>query len=565
MMTYANLTKEQLINEINQLKNKQNYGLVFKEHDERVINKCLTHIPIFEEIRENYVNGNGQDNLLLEGDNYSSLLALSSVYKNKINIIYIDPPYNTGNKDFVYQDDYVDKEDSWRHSKWLSFMNRRLKLAKELLSDDGVIFISIDDNEQAQLKLLCDSIFGGNNFIANIAWEKKRKASYLSNSICSIKEYILCYKKQKNIKLVENINNNEMDYPLYNASNGENIICIQANVIKTILGDKKIKSGIFKNKTSSFELLEDIQIKDGVIISNFKVKGRWRYSQKTIDFLTKNNGEFKIKGRNLKIYYVNKNDKTKYIKDIFLKEIGTNEDGFEELFKIFGHKVFNYSKPSSLIRFLINSYLNKNATILDFFAGSGTTFQAVAELNQEDGGQRKCILITNNENNICRNITYVRCKRVIEGYTTPKGKQIEGTGGNLHYYRQSWVKSDQDQMQIRENLKAHMTPQICMANDTFYTYRENKYFDIFQNQYQTLTSIILKKNIPTAIKLLKEEVSSINGVIKLYQSRAVGETDNDLPKRLNKKIEVYSSTDDFVKTYLYLTHKQRIKNEAQGI
>lgn len=159
------------------LRENKIYGLVWEDKPEDVEERLRDELPILTEVPERAIISNDKDapnHILIEGDNLEALATLAYTHEGKIDVIYIDPPYNTGNKDFIYNDSYVDKEDSYRHSKWLSFMSRRLKIAKKLLSDRGVIFISIDDNEQAQLKLLCDEIFGADRFITNLIWQKKQ-------------------------------------------------------------------------------------------------------------------------------------------------------------------------------------------------------------------------------------------------------------------------------------------------------------------------------------------------------------------------------------------------------
>ena len=179
---------------------KKKYGLVWEEHEERVDEELKTKIPTFEEVKEKEIISNDNDkfNFLLEGDNLHSLYLLEKTHKEKIDFIYIDPPYNTGNKDFVYDDCMIDREDGFSHSKWLSFMEKRLNIAKKLLKENGVIFISIDDYEQAPLKMLCDDIFGEDNFIANIVWKRKRGRDNSARWFSKAHEYCLLYSKNKN-------------------------------------------------------------------------------------------------------------------------------------------------------------------------------------------------------------------------------------------------------------------------------------------------------------------------------------------------------------------------------
>ena len=195
---YSKLNKDQLLEVIEKLEGKKKYGLVWDEErvPEKVVTDCQDKLPVLTEVKgkEITTDENEPTHILIEGDNYHALSVLNYTHKGKIDLIYIDPPYNTGNNDFKYNDKFVDKNDTWRHSKWLTFMSKRLELAKELLTEKGIIFISIDDNEQAQLKLLCNAIFGEENFITNIIWESKTGASD-AKTIDTITEYILVYVK----------------------------------------------------------------------------------------------------------------------------------------------------------------------------------------------------------------------------------------------------------------------------------------------------------------------------------------------------------------------------------
>jgi len=200
---YTNWDKKDLIKEIEQLRKRKKYGLVWEDKPENVVEQCKTELPVLEEVKSKEIitAPDKPVNLLIEGDNYHALSVLNYTHKGKIDVIYIDPPYNTGNKDFVYNDQYVDKEDAYRHSKWVSFMSKRLELAKSLLSKDGIIFISIDDNELAQLKLLCDEIFSENNFVSLNVVESGEvfgtKAAHADKTFVKVKDYVLVYTKNK--------------------------------------------------------------------------------------------------------------------------------------------------------------------------------------------------------------------------------------------------------------------------------------------------------------------------------------------------------------------------------
>lgn len=397
----------------------------FNEIDEVLNNNYFG----LEEIQELNINAKDKNNnLIIEGDNYYGLksLIISGI---KVDIIYIDPPYNTGNKDFVYNDDYstnipkeVSADDPHKHSKWLSFMKKRLELAKELLADDGVIFISIDDNEQAYLKVLMDEIFGEENFIANLVRETKTGGGRFGKQyIQKDFDFILCFaKKLYATKEFKKAKIHWDDYK-YEDKRGKYTI-------------KHPLDGGGGNEKYNFEV-----ILDG--IPYFPRKNRnWSFSASRINFMKEN--DFLVPKPNNNMIYV-KNYKNWEIENygneyrIIKKEEGVswsstkfidkkynNASGNNELNKIMNNKEFSYPKPSTLIKDIVSMVDKNNPIILDFFAGSGTTAQAVMELNKEDDGNRRFILITNNENNIARNICRERIYRVINGCGS-NGEKIE--------------------------------------------------------------------------------------------------------------------------------------------
>ncbi|MEI3529446.1 MAG: site-specific DNA-methyltransferase [Bacilli bacterium] len=466
------ITDEETITNLSMIENeltKKKYGLIWEEHEERVDKELETQIPTFEEVKEKEIEFNPEDkfNFLLEGDNLHSLYLLEKTHKGLIDVIYIDPPYNTGNNDFTYGDTVLSKEDEFKHSKWLSFMERRLKIAKNLLSDKGVIFISIDDNEQSELKLLCNDIFGENNFVSTLHWKKKKQPSYLHGQVAGIMEYILIYSKNR-IKLdklslsAPTDSNTRVD----NATNQVAERLIKKGIrVKIDSSVSVIKKGIYKNKTMQTEYLNDVIIKNGRTCNDFIAKARFRDSQERIDlfcnedvlFITKNYGFRRDK---LKIEL----EKKKAITDLIL-DWGDNQDSDKELRNIFGDKVFDYPKPTLLIKNIIKSTNYNNAIILDFFAGSGTTAQAVLELNEEDNGNRNFILCTNNENNICEDITYQRIKTVITGKRKDGSKYSEGIKANLKYYKCTYIpKINTENENLHNNLLINIKNLIQLEN-----------------------------------------------------------------------------------------------------
>lgn len=441
---------------------EQRYGLTWLDVPEAFEADSENKIPILEEVKEKAIDAPCRDaarhfsteksapHIIIEGDNYHALTCLNYTHRGKIDVIYIDPPYNTGSDGFTYKDKRiltqfpdgspVPKEHPLRHSYWLSFMSKRLELAKNLLSDNGVIFISIDDNEQANLKLLCDKVFGEDNFIANFMWMRTATASNLSHTVRSKMEYVLCYQNRKLDFVLNGGLTDGGDIPLLNASNKKANIVFSKNAVVF-----KIKDGLYPKGTyDKVELLEDVKIVNGVATDDLKMRGNFKWGQKMVDDEILNGTYFIIKTTKFAIRFQRAEKSTKTPSNLLTKEecnVGTNEEGFDAVNQIFGEPVFDYSKPTSLLQYLINMHIKKSSTILDFFAGSGTTLHATMKLNAEDGGNRQCILVQQREgdNNICENVTYERNRRVMCGYTNAKGEQVEGLGGLMKYYKTAFV------------------------------------------------------------------------------------------------------------------------------
>ena len=467
-----NITDEKMLTNLSMIENeltKKKYGLIWEEHEERVDKELETQIPTFEEIKDKeiVINPDEKFNFLLEGDNLHSLYLLEKTHKEKIDIIYIDPPYNTGNNDFTYGDETLSKEDEYKHSKWLSFMERRLMIAKNLLSDKGFLFISIDDNEFANLKLLCDSIFGEENFISTLHWKKKKQPSYLHGQVAGVMEYILVFGKNRNHLEKLSLNSTtDSNARIDNATNQISQRTIKKGIrVKLPSSITVIKAGIYKNKTMSTEYLNDVYIKNGITQNDFEARARFRDSQERIDkfcdsgvlFITKNYGFRRDK-------LEEELAKKKAITDLLL-DWGDNQDSDVEIKNIFNEKIFSYPKPINLIRNIIKSTGYVNCKILDFFAGSGTTGQAVLELNKEDNGNRQFILCTNNENEICEKITYQRLKTIITGFRKDKSKYSDGIQSNLKYYRCAYVpRINTETENLHNNLLINIKNLIQLEN-----------------------------------------------------------------------------------------------------
>lgn len=495
------LTNDEKADLIGLLRSHKKYGLVWEEKAEDVEERLREQLPVLTEVKERAIVSNDADvpnHILIEGDNLEALTALSYSHEGKIDVIYIDPPYNTGNKDFVYNDSYVDSEDSYRHSKWLSFMHKRLKIAKRLLSDEGVIFISIDDNEQANIKLLCDEIFGEHNFTAQLIWEQGRKS--MAAQVAINHEYCLIYCKNKTRRIFfdNNIKNNNWK----EKKEGLNEIYKECERLEKIYGNhyQMIEKGIrmfYKNLPENHPSKRQSQYKcydkkglyfPGDIAQGtgnggrFDIihpltekpcklpKGGWRFSIEKLPQLLKEDkihfGEDETKVPCLKRYL--KETEYEIVSSVFYKD---GRGATKRLDTLFGENVFEHPKDENIIsKFLslVTSYDKKETFyILDFFAGSGTTLHATMQLNAEDGGNRQCILVTNNENKICEEVTYERNKRVINGYTTPKGEHIEGLKRNtLRYYQTELLPREHSPKNMRE-LMSKATDLLCIKEDLY--------------------------------------------------------------------------------------------------
>lgn len=526
---YSNLTKDQLLEVIEKLEGKKKYGLVWDEErvPEKVVTDCQDKLPVLTEVKgkEITTDENEPTHILIEGDNYHALSVLNYTHKGKIDLIYIDPPYNTGNKDFIYNDKYVEKEDSWRHSKWISFMNKRLELAKELLTEKGVIFISIDDNEQSQLKLLCDGVFGEDNFIGNICWFKKRKGSFLSNNLVSLTEYILAYKKGSGVKLFGGETDNSESQPIVKRTNSVKTLIFPANFVKTKLKDGVYKAGKYGTGTTSTVLKRDIKVENKIVTTEIELEAPFTWTQSFLESEIENGTEVLINTNNLQPRVIRRNNSSFKAMPSFIdgREISaTNEDAYEMLKNIFKvDRPFSYSKPVNLIKRLINSvsYFKDDLIVLDFFAGSGTTAHAVLDINAIENKNLKYILCTSNENNngdgkIADDVCYPRIKAVMQGYETLKGDKIEGLGNNLKYFKTSFVANNRNKDQLKIDITKRCTEMLCLKEGIFNLIKEEADYKIFQQGNRYLAVYYDFAN--ASLDDLKEEMNALKGEKVLY-------------------------------------------------
>lgn len=441
------------LGEIESELNAKKYGLVWEQHEEAVDVMMQDNIPVFKEVAEKEivaVPGEGF-NFILEGDNLHSLRLLEKTHKGKIDMIYIDPPYNLGG-DFIYNDDYVGKEDGFRHSKWLSFMEARLKIAYRLLSDKGAIFISINDSEYATLKLLCDEIFSELNYQITFIWKSRQRADSRNvNMLSTDHEYVLVYSKtnqftvvgeEKDISKYSNPDNDprgpwaSIDLSgLADASRRPNLHYDIVNPETGISYPPNPNRGWSKSRDTVARMISENRI-----LWPSSPKGRPREKKFLKDLLS---------------------DRTGFSSVLESDDVGFTTDGTRALINVLGNRAFSFPKSVKLLKTLIGQFPDENCIVLDFFAGSGTTAQAVLELNN-NGGNRRFIICTNNENDICESVTYPRVKSVITGIRPDGSKCSDGTPANVKLYRTGFVSKDDEY--LSDALLEHIAEMVQLEH-----------------------------------------------------------------------------------------------------
>lgn len=522
-------SREELVETVRALRRQKRFGMVWEDKPENVVTELLTHIPVLAEVPERAMTGaEGPTHLLLEGDNYHSLTCLQYTHAGAVDVIYIDPPYNTGNKDFIYNDHYVDPEDPFRHSKWLSFMNRRLRLAKTLLAETGMLFISIDDNEQAHLKLLCDAVFGEDNFINTITVKTKASAGASGGGedkrLKKNNEYLLFYAKNKELlkyktqykstRLMDVIadkrdEGKQFEYTKALISKGK-----REYVTSTIDGaGNEIK--IYRHSHYTVKSIKELMAEDGIGESEayFKYFDRvFRGTNAQTSIRTRVMEAMPGDDGLLSIEYVPRTGKNRgqlttsyYIgqgKDLFVWLSDTATKGKREVFKREklgtlwdnlswngiakeGGVVFsNGKKPLAFIRTILKHHPNPNATVLDFFAGSGTTAQAVMQLNAEDDGQRTAIICTTNENNIAETITYKRIQNVIKGFGL-----TAGLPANLRYFRTELVPKAETDDGTRLAVFDHAMDLVRVREKAYELVADKEAYQLFSGQNDNIAIV----------------------------------------------------------------------------
>ena len=517
---YSRWTNKELIQELEKLEKRKKYGIVWESKPEKVAELCKEKLPVLEEDRnkEIKIDENKPINILIEGDNYHALSVLNYTHKGKIDVIYIDPPYNTGKKnEWKYNDHYVDKEDAYRHSKWLSFISKRLKLAKNLLNNKGVIIISIDDNELAQLKLLCDDIFLEKNLL--LMGVVNRPSEIATNYTISKHEYFIIYSKKLDSFSLKSTTR----YTISRGTVGNKDQTMPIIKFPAGLRCLNVKDGIYKEtrkirgSRENIENLDPIIVKNGLLAKPVRLKARWRSSNDMRKFFANDCKPTKAKiNGTIEEIYLEGNRFMPQIKKRIIEKIPSmildNKRGSKDLEFMGLNEKFDFPKSVAYIKKLLSFVTDKSSIVLDFFAGSGTTGHAVLELNKEDGGNRRFILVTNNENNICTDVCYPRIEKVIKGYKNLEGEKVEGLGGNLKYFKTDFVDAEPTDLN-KKKMVDKSTEMLCLKEDCFDVVKGAKYFRIFKNPQGKYLGIIYDDE---GIEPFKKEIKKLKKKFVVY-------------------------------------------------
>lgn len=545
---YDSWDKSRLIEEIRQLSSRKKYGLVWEDKPEAVVEKCKDELPVLEEVLNRSIEQASSDvtNILIEGDNYHALSVLNYTHAGKVDVIYIDPPYNTGAKNWKYNNDYVDSEDQYRHSKWISFMEHRLRLAKRLLSKNGVLVCAIDHYEMNNLGLLLDQIFGEKNRMGFVSIVNKADGRSDDKFFATSHESLLFYARNASFAKVHDMPLSEekikKKYPSKDGNGRYIAKPLMSQGVDSMRSDRPtLFFPLFYNEKTDQLTVESK--KDSIEILPVDVKGierRWSSGKQRIqEHIDRGNIVVK-KSRNGKYYPYRKKRVDTGVKPTTVwidPKYNAATHGTKLLNDILGKgRVFDYPKSLYAVMDTLRVLSSKDALVLDFFAGSGTTGHAIMELNREDGGSRQFILCTNNENGIAEEVTHPRIKKVSEGYNN-----TAGIGINLRYFKTDFIKRSNVSDDTRRELIKKSTEMICLKESTFKKAYDNKKFKIYKNN------------------------TSVTGI--LFDLDAINDFKNKLEKSgLTSNIYVFSLTSDvYNEDFADLNIKHHLKPIPEGI
>jgi adenine-specific DNA-methyltransferase len=635
MGKFDSFTREELIKLIqkqdDEIKNKE-YGLVWdkEKEPEKVVLDCENNLPILKRIKEKEIKtNNSDDNILIEGDNYHALSVLNYTHKGKIDVIYIDPPYNTGARDWKYNNNYVTDDDGYRHSKWLNMMEKRLELAKNLLKEDGIICVTIDDYELPNLWLLMNKIFKRENHLGTVTIRNYPSGRKTKRKLAQIHEYGLFFGRTQKSS-IKNIIVDIADKSHSYIQDKDGTWYSPTNLRKQgIDSNAKKEDGSFKDRYYPIyfdPISGKVSTKNKYSIEIWPIdpkneKRIWRRSSEVIDEMYESGDLWckHIKNNGYQIYYKFKGGTSgEPPKSIWYDSVfSASEYGTRILMDVIGERE-KFEYPKSLYAVMESIKVmsdNKNSIILDFFAGSGTTGQAVLELNQEDAGNRKFILCTNNENNICEEVTYQRIRNVINGYNF-KGKEKktlieqkltfsslkniddifdkinkvidenkskfdkiekniennsikivgiknidsfkDGLGGNLQYFKTELIpveKINKINDKQRHELTEKAGQMIAIKENTFEEIKCNNWYQIFESRNKARKTAIYFREDMSKFEELIESIKDTKTVLYIF---SYGRIDKKLFKYLDKNITIEDIPEPILEIYkeINLTNKK---------
>lgn len=544
-----NLEKEKLLAEVErlrkELKKRKKYGLVWEEKPEEIVEMCKQTLPVLKEVKSKEIitDPDKPVNLLIEGDNYHALSVLNYTHEKKVDVIYIDPPYNTGAKDWKYNNDFVDINDAYRHSKWLSMMAHRLKIAKNLLKSDGVFICAIDENECARLGILLEEIFKDHEIHCITIIHNPRGVQ--GNNFSYTHEYAY-FVFRRGLKVIGTKQRDEALEEELRDHGGESLRTDARNCFYPILVKNNKIIGFGEVPDKNFHPKgKNVKRKNNVIevwpIDSKGVERKWVFACSTVGEIKdklfvkeKKSGEidiFRIKDvQKPRTVWVGQ----KYDASTFGSKIVSGLTGTQFPFP---KSIYN---TKDCLECVIK--VKKNAIVLDFFAGSGTTAHAVMMLNKEDNGNRQFILCTNNENNIADEVCYPRIKKVIRGHEDYP--DITGISANLRYFKTDFVDAEPTDKN-KKKLTEQATEMLCIREGTFEPVLEQKKFKIFKSNSH-YTGIIFDQ---LAIPEFKKAIKDIKGKFSAYVFSLGDDTFDEEFEDIKQMVKLFPIPEAILRVY----------------
>jgi adenine-specific DNA-methyltransferase len=478
-----------------ELESSQRLGLVWRDIPEEVESKLRDEIPILQPEPTLDVASKPGDpaHVLIEGDNLHALHVLQATHRGMVDVIYIDPPYNTGSQSWMYNNNYIDKDDAFRHSKWLSFMNKRLILAKRLLRNSGIIVVAIDDYEVHTLRLLMDQIFGEVNRLGTVVVQHNPRGRNDDKYFATSHEYLLIYALDASQAEVGNFELSDDDIAAYNQVDGISAYnttgFMRTGNNSTRVSRPNLYYPIYYNPKNNSLSLEE---KKGTIkllpINEAGEEKTWRWGKETFDELKDTElivrevkGKYRLFKKRRLVEGQGKRPKTVWVDSKY----DASGSGIMILQKIFGKKdVFPYPKSLYAVSDILSLITSKNSVVLDFFAGSGTTLHAVCELNAQDNGVRSCILVTNDEGGICRKVTQPRVKAVLTGNW--KSGKHDPLPGSMSFFTTGFVKRSKSPDRMRTEIAKHTVDLIAIKEGAGTTVSRTGEFAVLHGLNKTI-------------------------------------------------------------------------------